>query len=607
MNNLDDKIKNKTYIPLIFGIIFLFILIFYLFFDVVYAGQMLPKTKFASVDIGKMEVDLALDVVNDLISQAGNKKVIFIHDKISFTYSLEELGIDLNIQDNQVAISKFAKTINPLTNLLYRTKSLFNGTQIAVKYNLNDNFVQILNKIESDININPLSANVIIEDDEAKVEPMVVGHKLNKDLLKHQLGLQLAQLNLNPIEIPIISYSPFIDTDAATIVADRINRHLINEYVFDFDNEVFKLSSDDLWRWINIDNNDRFLIYLDKNKLEKYIKELELWVNRPMQNATLDIKDNKVTKFAPHQLGAVLRVKDTMELIQSNLLTSQREFELPINYLEPKISLSSLNNLGVNELVARGISNFSGSPRNRRHNIAIGANRFDLILIEPDTTFSFNKTLGQVDDTTGYLPELVIKGDETVPEYGGGLCQVSTTAFRAILNGGYPIVARQNHSYRVSYYEPAGSDATIYPPSPDLKFTNDSSGSILIDTYIKGDNLYFDFYGTPTVYEVKIEGPRIYKVTDYPDPVYIETSTIPAGEVKQIDTAHRGADTILYRYIYDESGRQIRKDIFESHYIPWPAKFLVGVIEGPKLETNLDNISPESSASEEAKVDIETD
>lgn len=606
MNNLGNKIKNKIYVPLISGIIFLFVLIFYLLFDTVYAGYMLPKTRFANIDIGKMETGLACDVVENLINQSMDKKVIFIHDKTSFSYSLAELGIDLNTQDNQIAVSEFAKTFNPLNNLFYRAKSLFNGTQIAVEYNLNDNFDQVLSEIESDINIDPLSANVIINDSQAKVEPMVVGYKLDKSLLKHQFNFQLAKLDFNPIEVPIISYAPFINTDAAAIVADRINRHLTEEYVFNFNDQVFKLSSDNLWQWVNIDNsNNRFLIYLDKNKLKKYVKELEQSVNRPMQNAKLKIKNNKATQFVPHQSGAVLRIKDTVELIQSNLLTSQKELELPVNYLEPETLLSDLNNIGINELVARGISNFYGSPRNRRYNIATGANRFDLILIEPNTTFSFNKTLGRVDETTGYLPELVIKGDETIPEYGGGLCQVSTTAFRAILNGGYPIVARKNHSYRVSYYEPAGSDATIYPPSPDLKFTNDSSGSILIDTYIKGHNLYFDFYGTPTAYEVKIEGPHIYKVTDYPDPVYIETSTIPEGEVKQIDTAHRGADAVLYRYIYDESGQQIRKDIFESHYIPWPAKYLVGVTEAPKLETNLDNILPESSASEEAKVDVE--
>ncbi len=122
-------------------------------------------------------------------------------------------------------------------------------------------------------------------------------------------------------------------------------------------------------------------------------------------------------------------------------------------------------------------------------------------------------------------------------------------------------------------------------------------------TYIEGDNLYFDFYGTKTDQRVELEGPYVYDVTDYPDPVYIETSTIPEGEVKQIESAHKGADAILYRYIYDSDDKEIRKDTFRSHYIPWPAKYLVGIKEAPKVEADLDNIPPESSADEEPQED----
>ena len=311
-----------------------------------------------------------------------------------------------------------------------------------------------------------------------------------------------------------------------------------------------------------------------------------------MHNAVWEMRDNRVTAFRADQPGVTLKVEPAVELVQAHLFTDNRTLDLPVDYVEPATKLADLNQLGLVSLVAQGSSNFRGSPNNRRHNIRIGAGRFDLVLVAPGDTFSFNRALGAVDASTGYLPELVIKGDETIPEYGGGLCQVSTTAFRAILNGGYPVVARKNHSYRVSYYEPAGTDATIYPPYPDLQFTNDSPGHILMDTWIDGDNLYFDFYGTPTGRTVQLEGPTIYNVTGYPEPVYIETSTIPAGEVRQVDSAHRGADAVLYRYVYDASGKQIASDEFRSHYIPWPAKYLVGMPEAPKVEADLENVAP---------------
>jgi vancomycin resistance protein YoaR len=83
------------------------------------------------------------------------------------------------------------------------------------------------------------------------------------------------------------------------------------------------------------------------------------------------------------------------------------------------------------------------------------------------------------------LPELVIKKEGTVPEFGGGLCQVSSTAFRAAMNGGLPITQRRNHAYAVQYYAPQGTDATIYPGVVDLKFINDTPGDILIWAFEK--------------------------------------------------------------------------------------------------------------------------
>jgi len=146
------------------------------------------------------------------------------------------------------------------------------------------------------------------------------------------------------------------------------------------------------------------------------------------------------------------------------------EIELAVVKTQPEVTTENIDNLGITALLGAGESNFYGSPRNRRHNIAVGSARFNGVLIGPNEEFSFNKVLGKVGPQAGYLPELVIKKNKTVPEYGGGLCQVSTTAFRAALNSGLKITERVPHAYPVRYYNPQGTDATIYPPHPDLRF-----------------------------------------------------------------------------------------------------------------------------------------
>jgi vancomycin resistance protein YoaR len=336
---------------------------------------------------------------------------------------------------------------------------------------------------------------------------------------------------------------------------------------------------------------DESLYDFNRAAVVKFLEPLAADINQSRKDAKLTIKNGRVTEFVAPQDGQELDINQTVDLIAGSILSENRTIDLAVQIVPPAITLADTNQLGINKLLARGESDFSGSPKNRRHNISVGASKFDGLIIEPNTTFSFVKSLGEVDQSTGYLPELVIKGDKTLPEFGGGLCQVSTTAFRGILRAGFPIVERRNHSYRVVYYEPAGSDATIYQPSPDLKFTNDTPGHILIDTYIIGDKLYFDFYGTDIGRTVELEGPRIFNVTAYPDPIYIDTSTLPVGEVKRVDTAHRGADAVLTRKVF-VGNKLVKTDVFNSHYVPWPAKYLRGVEDAAPVETDPNNIAP---------------
>lgn len=184
---------------------------------------------------------------------------------------------------------------------------------------------------------------------------------------------------------------------------------------------------------------------------------------------------------------------------------------LKIDEVLPEKTLSDINNLGINELIGIGESDFKGSPKNRLHNIKIGVKQMQGVIIKPGEEFSFNKFLGPVEEAQGFLPELVIKRTGTVPELGGGLCQVSSTTFRAAMNAGLPITQRKNHAYAVQYYSPQGTDATIYPGVVDLKFINDTPGHLLIWPYFKDNTkLIFEFYGTKDNRKVTLNKPWQY-------------------------------------------------------------------------------------------------
>jgi vancomycin resistance protein YoaR len=251
-----------------------------------------------------------------------------------------------------------------------------------------------------------------------------------------------------------------------------------------------------------------------------------------------------------------------------------------ITIAAPQVPIGTINNLGIQELVGTGTSDFSGSPVNRRHNIKVGAAKLNGVLIAPGEEFSLNKTLGNIDGSTGYLPELVIKGDKTIPEYGGGLCQIGTTAFRVALDAGVPITERRPHSYRVVYYEPAGMDATIYSPSPDLKFINDTPAYLLLQTKIDGNDLTFELWGTPDGRKVEMTTPKVYHFVSPGPTKIIETTDLAPGVKKCTERAHTGADAEFDRTITYNNG-EIKTETWTSHYVPWSAVCLVGKTAAP--------------------------
>jgi len=289
------------------------------------------------------------------------------------------------------------------------------------------------------------------------------------------------------------------------------------------------------------------MVKIDEGAVKSYIEDLARKVNRDPVEAKFKVENGVVTAFGESQNGINLEVYKSVQAItdalKKNKPTASLSLDLPFESKKPATSYGDVNNLGISSLIGEGTSNFKGSPKNRIFNIKVATNRFNGILIKPGEEFSFVSILGEVDAEHGYLPELVIKNNVTEPEFGGGICQVSTTAFRAAIYSGLEITARKNHAYPVSYYNPQGMDSTVYIPRPDLRFKNNTPGYILIQTKIEGTVLTFDFYGTDDGRKTTVDGPTI-------------TEKQPDGALKASFTQH----------VINKNGDEFINDIFNSSY-----------------------------------------
>jgi len=229
-------------------------------------------------------------------------------------------------------------------------------------------------------------------------------------------------------------------------------------------------------------------------------------------------------------------------------------------------------------MMGTGTSTFKGSSEERAINIRVAADLLNGAVVPPGGTFSFLEAMGGIDEAHGFVEGYVIAAERTQRGVGGGVCQVSTTAFRAAFWSGVEITERNQHSYRVGWYEasgePVGFDAAVFDPGVDLKFFNNSPGYVLIQAGVGNEVLTVNFYGTKLPGEVKLEGPAISNRTPPPSDVYQVDERLPAGTKKQVETARAGLDTVITRRII-VPGQPDKVDQFRSAYRAWPNWYIV--------------------------------
>jgi len=321
-------------------------------------------------------------------------------------------------------------------------------------------------------------------------------------------------------------------------------------------------------------------IGVDKARVVGFVESLGSEVERAPRGEIFKMENHRVIEFKPSQDGIELDTPRTVQALTAAVLSSEPNPRVEL-VVRVTPAPRSANEYGIRSLLGQGKSNFKGSSAGRIHNIKTAAGRLDGILLSPGGVFSFNQSLGEVSKETGYDTAYIIKEGRTVLGTGGGVCQVSTTLFRAALYSGLPILARTAHDYRVHYYEPpVGFDATVYEPSPDLKFKNDTPAYILIESWcdLKKQDLYFEIYGTDDGRRVEISEPIIHSQTPPPEPLYQDDPTLPKGTTKQIDWAAWGARVSFTRRVF-RGGELLQDDLFESRYFPWRAVYLVGTKE----------------------------
>lgn len=446
-----------------------------------------------------------------------------------------------------------------------------------------EELASLITTMASAIEIPPQEAELDVVKGEINIINGSDGVLIDGQELDLSLRERVALQESNSVEVPTRPVRRLLNTEEIEKLKQRAETMLKKEVILKLEDESFSLRGEMLLKYLESDGSEKIV---DTEVLGEYVEGLANRLNRKPQDAKFEFEDGVVKEFAPGKDGievsieyAVLRIEESLKKL---LDTEDKkvEIEIVVTRTPPKVTTEKVNELGIKERIGRGESYYAHSIPNRVFNVGLAAERTNAALIAPGEEYSFNKEVGEISGATGYRTAYVISGGRTVLGDGGGVCQVSTTIFRAAMNAGLPITERWAHAYRVGYYEQnskPGVDATVYSPSKDLRFKNDTPGHILIQTINDPKNLHLvvEIYGTNDGRVASVSEPKIWGVTGPLPTAYQDDPTIPSGQLRQVDWAASGAKT-SFEYKVERNGEVLQDKVFSSNYRPWASVYLRG-------------------------------
>ena len=591
MNKKVQEVKKSFQrLTLKWGLISFFglLLLIFITYHLAYFKKIYPGVSIAYQNVENKTIEEGSNYLENYINQnkASSLKLASQENQL-WEIELEKLDF---FYDTNLSVEKayqVGRNKKPFLDLKNKTKSYFQGTNLGLDYSLNQNLLEEkIATIASQVFIPAIEPTIEVLEatpsggtSRISIKQGEDGQQLDKRGLINIIAQQITQVSFESISLPLIYTSPVLTEEQIKNTQKRAEKFLDKRLILKEEENLWKLEEKELIELLSFTNG------FNQDEIKNWASELSLIINRDPQNASFRFSEGKVAEFKPAKEGKKLEEDQTVDLIVKDLEKLEENqiqdaINLPITTSQPIIKTADVNSLGIKELVGRGVSSFRGSISSRIHNINLASSRLNGLLIPPEEVFSFNQALGDVSRSTGYQEAYIIKDGRTVLGDGGGVCQVSTTLFRAALDTGLPIIERKAHAYRVSYYEQGSSvglDATVFSPTADLKIKNDTPAYLLIQTYFDQKNyrLTFEIYGASDGRSVSISKSRMWDQSPPPPDLYQDDPTLPTGQIKQIDWKSWGAKA-SFDYRVNRFGEVLQNRTFYSNYRPWQAIYLRG-------------------------------
>jgi vancomycin resistance protein YoaR len=551
-----------------------------------YEGRIYPNVSIQGIAVGEMTPEQAESALRLRYAAFLRQPVVITYGDRQWTPTLDELGMTFDFRGAVDAAYNAGRGRGMVDDVRELAAIWQHGLDVPLHVSYDETRAQAyLTQLAREIERAPADAQVRLDGAQIAIVGAVIGRQVLVDATLAHVSQQLQAFV--PATIPLQTREIPPRLDDATVAAARaqIETILQGPLTLRVDKNEYEWTVADLADMIIINRvpsaeGDRIAVTLDQDMIARRIRQIADETEKPGTRPRVAWNNGDLKIVKPGKPGLRLDEARARDMVIAAAMGRDRTLDLPMVPTDPPVTEANLHQLGIRELVSIGKSDFTGSAAYRVHNIGVGMQLLNGLLIAPGEEFSFNKNIGQINAANGFVEGAAIIQNRTQQEFGGGICQDSTTMFRAAFWAGLPITERWGHSFYISWYDkyalgPRGNgpglDATIFTGGPDLKFVNDTGAWLLIQAWSnpKTGVAQIELYGTKPNRTVDLTH-KVYDHVPAPtEPVFVADPKVPRGTIKHTDKARGGMTIDVYRLVV-ENGAPRPPELFRTRFRPWP-------------------------------------
>jgi len=549
-------------------------------------SELAPGTHVAGVDVGGMTRREAIATLDARFEARSNDPVRFLAGEETYSFAANQLGVQPDWGGAVSAAERAGDGFGPLRGFRRLRARVF-GAEVLPSIAVSEAALEyVLDQIAADVNRAPVSARLERRGLRIRIVPEQAGARLNRPAAEEIVVRALAELEptTSSTGLPVATTKPPVSAELLALSAGRARMALSAPVTLRAAKRTYRVPRWRIAELLSLPKGGSTKLAIAGPKADAYFRGLSERIGRSPQDATFAVYGDAV-QVVPSRDGLELNVPlAARAILRAATRPTNRVAQLTVVRAVPERSTADALAMGIDTRMASYKTYYSGTA-DRITNLQLGVRALDGTLVAPGATFSLNEAIGERTQERGFRAAPVIIGNEYEEEVGGGTSQVATTAFNAAWEAGLEISERHPHSLYISRYQ-LGRDATVYWPSLDLKFVNDTPSWVLVRGFVEGDGISIGIYGgerrrvESSVSSLVVTGP--FTVERTLDP------TLPKGKTVVEEEGSRPTRTSATRKIYAADGKLLDTETWTTSYVGQERVVRVGtkVTPPPKATAN---------------------